>query len=86
MSPTAAMLRLIDVAELIKARSLGDEVLRDLCEDYGLARMTLIRLKKARPKRAAEIAEYTVLIAELEEEIIRHLRGEDLSGPSQSKP
>jgi hypothetical protein len=75
MSLTAAMLRLVDVAEMIKARSVGDEVLRDLCEDYRLARETLTRLRKVRPKRTAEIAEYTVLIAELEDEIIRHLLG-----------
>ena len=54
---------------------ISDEVLRDLCEDYRLARETLTRLKKAKPKRSAEISEYTILVSELEDEIIRRLLG-----------
>ena len=75
MPLTAAMVRFVDVAELIKSRAISDEVLQDLCEDYRLARETLTRLKKAKPKRAAEISEYTILVSELEDEIIRLLLG-----------
>lgn len=69
------MVRFADVAELIKARSVSDETLRDLCDDYRLARETLTRLRKAKPRRAVEVAEYTTLVTELEDEIIRHLLG-----------
>jgi hypothetical protein len=75
MPLTAAMVRLVDVAELIKARSASDEALRDLCDDYRLARETLTRLRKAKPRQAAGIAEYSTLVSELEDEIIRHLLG-----------
>lgn len=77
MPLTAAMVRFVDVAELIKARSISDEVLRDMCEDYRLARATLTRLKKAKPRRPAEISEYTTLVSELEDEIIRRLLGDE---------
>jgi hypothetical protein len=76
MPLTAAMVRLADVAELIKARSIPDEELRDLCEDYRLARETLTRLRKAKPRRTVEIGEYTELVADLEDEIVRRLLGE----------
>ncbi len=46
-----------------------------LCEDYRLARETLTRLKKQRPRRTVEIAEYASLAADLENEIIQHLLG-----------
>lgn len=75
MPLTAALARFMDVADLIKSRVGTDDVLRDLCEDYRLARETLTRLKKERPKRPAEIEEYTSFAAELEDEIIRHLLG-----------
>ena len=80
MPMTAAMVRFVDVAELIKSRSIADEVLRDLCEDYRLARETLTRMKKEKPRRTAEVAEYTTLVAELENEIIRHLLGSEEVG------
>jgi hypothetical protein len=75
MPLTTAMVRFVDVAELIKSRSVADEVLRDLCEDYRLAREALTRLRKIKPRRVAEIAEYTAMVAELEDEVIRHLLG-----------
>jgi len=75
MPLTAAMVRFVDVAELIKSRSITDEVLRDLCEDYRVAREALTRWRKAKPKRTVEIGEYTDLVAELEDEIIRRLLG-----------
>ena len=74
---SAAMVRFVDVADLIKARAISDEVLQDLCEDYQLARETLTRLKKAKSKRSAEIYDYTILVSELEDEIIRRLLGAD---------
>ena len=74
---TSAMVRLIDVAELIKARSDTDEELRELCEDYRLARETLTRLRKSKPRRSLEIAEYRTLVAELEDEIICRLMRTD---------
>lgn len=73
----AAMVRLAYVAELIKERTLTDEVLRDLCDDYRLARQTLTKLKKVKPRKTAEIAEYKTLIAELEDEIVGRLLGTD---------
>jgi hypothetical protein len=75
MPMTAAMVRFVDVAELIKSRSVSDEVLRDLCDDYRLARETLTRLRRSKPKRTVEVAEYIALVADLEDEIIRHLLG-----------
>jgi hypothetical protein len=75
MPLTTAMARFADVAELIKLRSQSDEVLRDLCEDYQLARETLTNLRKLKPRRSAEIAEYKVFLLELEDEIIRRLLG-----------
>ena len=80
MPLTAALVRFVDVAELIRSRSKADEVLRDLCEDYRLARETLTRMKKVRPRRTVEVEEYTTLVAELENEIIRHLLGSDEAG------
>jgi benzoyl-CoA reductase/2-hydroxyglutaryl-CoA dehydratase subunit BcrC/BadD/HgdB len=75
MPLTAAMARFVDVAELVKSRTITDEVLRELCEDYRLARETLTKLRKAKPKRAVEIEEYMTLVAELEDEIVRRLLG-----------
>jgi hypothetical protein len=82
MPLSAAMVRFVDVAELIRARSAADEALRDLCEDYRLARETLARLRRAKPKRTAQIAEYSVFASELEDEIIRHLLGSN--GPGRA--
>ena len=73
MPLSAVLVRFADLAEQIKSRSVSDEVLRDLCDDYRLARQTLTRLRKKRPKQTAEVAEYTALVAELEDEIVQHL-------------
>ncbi|MDW6021019.1 hypothetical protein SAZ10_04500 [Mesorhizobium sp. BAC0120] len=75
MQLTTAMARFADVADLIKIRSQSDEALKDLCEDYQLARETLTNLKKMKPRRSKEISEYKSLILELEDEIIRTLLG-----------
>jgi hypothetical protein len=74
---SSAMTRSVDVAELIKSRCITDEVLRDLCEEYRLARKTRTRLRKARPRRTSEVEEYSMLVDELEDEIIRHLLGSE---------
>jgi len=70
---TAAMSRFADVADVIRSRAEVDETLRDLCEDYRLARETLLRIKKEKPRPTAKVAEYTNLVSDLEEEIIRYL-------------
>lgn len=77
MPLSTAMVRFADVADLIRSRAVSDEAMRDLCDDYQLARETLTRLKRQRPKRSVEISEYTVLVSELEDEIIRCLLGTD---------
>ena len=48
--------------------ALRDEGFRALCEEYDLARKSYGRLQVS-PERAAEVAEYRAVIAELEEEI-----------------
>ena len=75
MQLTTAMARFADVADLIKVRSQSDETLKDLCEDYQLARETLTNLRKLKPRRSKEISEYKSFILELEDEIIRRLLG-----------
>jgi len=72
---TAAMARFADVADLIRSRVEVDETLRDLCEDYRLARETLVRIKKEKPRPTAKVVEYSTLVNDLEEEIIRYLLG-----------
>jgi hypothetical protein len=73
MPLTAAMARFVDVADVIRSRAEVDEVLRDLCEDYRLAREILARMKKERPKPSNKVAEYSSLVAELEDEIMTYL-------------
>ncbi len=50
----------------------SDESFRALCEEYDLARKSYGRLQVS-PDRAAEVAEYRAVIAELEEEIRQFL-------------
>lgn len=83
MPLTAAMARFVDVAELIRSRAEVDEVLRELCEDYRLARETLARMKRERPKPSEKISEYSKLIDDLEEEIMAYLLGEEQKLPSK---
>jgi hypothetical protein len=75
MPLTAAMARFVDVADLIRSRTQVDDVLRDLCEDYRLARELLMKAKKERPKPTKRIAEYSSLVDDLEDEIMRYLLG-----------
>ncbi len=72
---TAAMARFVDVADLIKSRAEVDDTLRDLCEDYRLARQVLLHEKKQRPRNVKKISEYSSLADELEDEILRYLVG-----------
>lgn len=75
MPLTAAMARFVDVADLIRSRTEVDDVLRDLCEDYRLARELLLKAKKQRPRSAKKISEYSSLVDDLEDEIMRYLVG-----------
>lgn len=75
MPLTAAMARFADVADIIRSRSEIDEVLRDLCEDYRTARQTLTRIKKETPRPKQQISEYTLLVEDLEDEIMRYMLG-----------
>ncbi|MCO5064982.1 MAG: hypothetical protein M9924_11285 [Rhizobiaceae bacterium] len=80
---TTAMARFVDVSDLIKSRAQVDDFLRDLCEDYQLARQLLLREKKQRPRQAKKIAEYTSLVDELEDEIMRYLIGAEQKPPRE---
>jgi hypothetical protein len=75
MPLTAAMARFVDAAEIIRSRSEIDEALRDLCEDYGLARELLRNAKRQKPRVPKKIAEYSSLVDDLEDEIMRYLVG-----------
>lgn len=83
MTVTAAMAKFADVADLIRSRAEVDEALRDLCEDYRLARATLLRIKKEKPRPTARVIEYSTLVSDLEEEIIRYLLGPERHSPKQ---
>jgi hypothetical protein len=73
MPLTAAMARFVDVADLIRSRADADDVLRDLCEDYRIARQILMRAKKEKPEPKEKIIEYSSLVDELENELIMYL-------------
>lgn len=73
MPLTSAMARFVEVAELIKSRSGLDDTLRDLCEDYRLARELLLNARKEKPRSTKKIAEYSSLVDDLEDEIMRYL-------------
>lgn len=73
MPLTAAMTRFVDVAELIRSRAELDDTLRDLCEDYRLARELLLNAKKEKPRSTKNISEYSSLVDDLEDEIMRYL-------------
>ena len=73
MPLTSAMARFVDVAELISSRAKLDETLRDLCEDYRMARELLLNAKKEKPRSTKKISEYSSLVDDLEDEIMRYL-------------
>lgn len=77
MPLTAAMARFVDVADLVRSRAEVDEALRDLCEDYGLARQLLTKARKEKPRSTRKISEYASLVDDLEDEIVRYLLGAD---------
>ena len=60
----------------LRRLALADPGFRELCEDYGLARESLARFE-ALPDAAErpEVTDYRSVIAELESEIDRFLRG-----------
>lgn len=76
MPLTAAMARFVDVADLIRSRAEVDGALRDLCDDYRLARQTLMQAKKEVPRPRKRIQEYALLVEELEDEVMRYLLGD----------
>ena len=85
MPLTAAMARFVDVADLIRSRSDADEVLRDLCDDYRMARHLLMKAKKEKPKPTEKISVYSALVDELEDEVIRYLLGTEQK-PKNGQP
>ncbi len=60
--------RFPDQQSRILRLALSDGGFRALCEEYDLARQSYGRLQVT-PERAAEVAEYRAVIAELEDEI-----------------
>lgn len=80
---TAAMARFADLAEIIRARAEADETLHDLCEDYRLARETLVRFRKEKPRPTARVAEYATFVNDLEHEIICYILGLDDEPPER---
>ena len=71
-----AAARFPGAAPKLRRLALADPGFRELCEDYGLARESLARFE-ARPdaSQRPEISDYRIVIAELEIEIDRFLRG-----------
>lgn len=60
-----------DHAARIRRLAVVDETFSSICEDYALAKATLAHLEafEATDQRAAEIADYRDLVADLEREI-----------------
>ena len=71
---TRAVARFPEAAARLRRLAMADADFRELCEEYGLAQQSLAGYE-ARPDAAerTEIAEYRILIAELEDEISRLL-------------
>jgi hypothetical protein len=66
--------RFPDKGLLIRRLCLSDPSFRSLCDEYGLARMCLVRFEAMNgTTHAAEIEEYRSVIAALEVEISRYL-------------
>ena len=60
-------------ALLIEQLFVRDEEFRLLCEDYVLSRYALARFEAAPDNRPVEIADYRVVVVELEQEIRDYL-------------
>ena len=60
-----------DQNSLVRRLVVVDETFRSICEDYALAKATLATLEAGKPtdQQAAELADYRVLIADLEREL-----------------
>lgn len=66
--------RFPDHASEIRRAALGDHTFRDMCDDLAIALGTLARFEaQSDAETCPEIAEYKVLIQELEAEISAHL-------------
>jgi len=62
-------------AALIGRLLVQDDAFRNVCEDFVLAKSTLVKLDTfQRRQQAAKIAEYRQLVAELEDEIAEALK------------
>ncbi len=62
-------------AALVARLLVENDGFRAVCEDYALARSTLVRLEQPKETREPpEVADYRSLVAELEKEIAEALR------------
>jgi hypothetical protein len=73
------MVRFPGSANALRRLALSDPEFRGLCEDYALAKESLARFE-ARPDAAVrpEVGDYRSVIAELEMEFGRFLRGAEV--------
>jgi len=73
---TQVFARFPDSAALIRRLAIVDERFSSICEDYALAAATLAALRKpAKEKQdASKVAEYTMLVADLEREMSEAIR------------
>jgi len=69
----SALVRLTEVAELIKMRTKSDPELRELCDEYGQARSVLRKYRHGYQRSPDREREYADLISDLEDEIIERL-------------
>jgi hypothetical protein len=71
-----AVARFPDAADRLRGMALADPAFREVCEEYALAQESLARFE-ARPDAAErpEVGDFRSVIAELEGEIGRMLRG-----------
>jgi hypothetical protein len=71
-----AVARFPDAADRLRGMALADPAFREVCEEYALAQESLARFE-ARPDAAErpEVGDFRSVIAELEGEIGRMLKG-----------
>jgi hypothetical protein len=69
----SALVRLTEVADLIKLRTKSDPELRELCEEYAQARSVLRKYRSGSKRSPEREKEYSDLISGLEDEIIERL-------------
>ena len=76
-----AIARFPDQAPLLRRLALKDQAFRSLCEDYALALASLARFEaRSDAAKRPEIADYQMVIAELESEVARFLTAPDQTG------